>query len=45
VAVSETALAGATDQIVLPVSHSSMVFSGVVVAQTVAFLRAGRFER
>ena len=45
VAVAETALLGATDQIVLPVSHSSMVFSAAVVGQAVSFLRAGRFQR
>ncbi len=45
VAVAETRLEGATDQIVLPVSHSSMVLSAGVVRQTAAFLRDGRFSR
>jgi pimeloyl-ACP methyl ester carboxylesterase len=45
VTVAETALAGATDQIVLPVSHSGMVFSGVVARQTATFLREARFAR
>ena len=36
-------LAGATEHRVLKVSHSGMLFSGAVVRQTAAFLRAGRF--
>jgi hypothetical protein len=45
VTVAETRLAGATDHIVLPVSHSAMVLSSAVVRQTVGFLRDGRFTR
>ena len=43
VTVGETRLAGATEHRVLKVSHSGMLFSGAVVRQTAAFLRAGRF--
>ncbi len=45
VAVAETRLAGATDHIVLPVSHSAMMLSSGVVRQTAAFLRDGKFAR
>jgi len=45
VAVAETRLDGATDHIVLAVSHSGMVLSSAVVRQTTAFLRDGRFAR
>ncbi len=45
VTVAETRLTGATDHIVLPVSHSAMVLSSAVVRQTVGFLRDGRFTR
>jgi len=43
VAVAETRLAGATDHIVLPVTHFSMLWSRRVAEQVIAFLRAGRF--
>lgn len=45
VAVAETRLAGATDHIVLPVTHFSMLWSRRVADQVVAFLRDGRFAR
>ena len=45
VAVEETQLPGATDHIVLPVTHFSMLWSRAVADQVVAFLRRGRFER
>jgi hypothetical protein len=45
IAVEETQLDGATDQIVLRVSHSGMLFSAAVARQTAAFLREGRFAR
>ncbi|MDB6086562.1 MAG: hypothetical protein JWN43_4443 [Gammaproteobacteria bacterium] len=45
VGVDETDLPGATEQLTLRVSHSGMVFSAAVAAQTAAFLRDGRFER
>lgn len=44
VAVEETRLAGARDHIVLPVSHSGMLFARSVAVQTATFLREGRFE-
>ena len=44
VAVAETDLPGATDHIVLPVSHFSMLFSRAVADQLVAFLQNGRFD-
>jgi pimeloyl-ACP methyl ester carboxylesterase len=43
VAVEETELAGATDHIVLPVSHTGLLASEAVVAATVRFLSSGRF--
>jgi pimeloyl-ACP methyl ester carboxylesterase len=44
VAVEETQLEGATEHTVLPVSHLSMLWSGVVAAQIVSFLNSGRFQ-
>jgi len=44
VAVVETLLEGAAGHIVLPVSHTSMLFSPTVAAQTAHFLRHGRFR-
>jgi hypothetical protein len=37
-------LEGAAAHLVLPVSHTSMLFSPTVAAQTVHFLRNGRFR-
>jgi 8-oxo-dGTP pyrophosphatase MutT (NUDIX family) len=45
VAVEETRLEGATDHLVLPRSHTALIFSRAVAAQVVHFLRHGRFER
>jgi pimeloyl-ACP methyl ester carboxylesterase len=45
VAVDETELAGAKDHIVLPVSHTALLFSPDVAAQACHFLRHGRFDR
>jgi pimeloyl-ACP methyl ester carboxylesterase len=45
VLVCETQLPGATDHIVLRTSHSSMLFSAEVAAQTAHFLQQGRFRR
>lgn len=45
VTVAETMLEGAAAHLVLPVSHSTMLFSRTVAAQTAHFLRHGRFER
>ena len=43
VAVSETRMPGATDHIVLPVSHLGMLLSARVARQTGTFLTQGRF--
>ena len=43
VALSETALAAATDRLVLPVSHMGMLLSNAVVEAVASFLRHGRF--
>lgn len=45
VAVAETRVQGATDHIVLPVSHFSMLWSRLVLDQVLAFLANGRFVR
>jgi pimeloyl-ACP methyl ester carboxylesterase len=44
VAVSETRLPGATDHLLLPVSHLGMLVSPRVARQTGLFLREGRFS-
>jgi len=44
VAVDETRLPGAIDHIVLPISHTGMLFSAEVALQTAAFLAHGRFQ-
>lgn len=44
VRIAETQLEGAADHLVLPVSHTSMVFSPEVAQQVVRFLRDGRFD-
>ena len=44
VSVEETALKGATDSIVLPVSHTGILFSFDVAQQVITFLRAGKFD-
>ena len=44
VAVSETRLPGATDHIVIPVSHMGMLVSARVARETGHFLREGRFS-
>ncbi|HXO15297.1 MAG TPA: hypothetical protein VN835_03070, partial [Steroidobacteraceae bacterium] len=43
VAVSETRMPGATDHIVLPVSHLGMLLSTRVARETGSFLTQGRF--
>ena len=43
--VEETRLAGMADHLVLPVSHSGMLFSKEVARQCAAFLHGGRFAR
>lgn len=45
VLVEETHLPGATDEIVLATSHTSMLFSTEVADQATAFLRDGHFHR
>lgn len=45
VCVSETELAGATDHVVLSISHTGMLFSAEVAHQTAQFLALGRFTR
>ena len=44
VAVAETAIAGAADQIVLPVAHMALLWSTAVAAQAEHFLLRGRFD-
>jgi len=44
VAVSETRMPGATDHIVLPVSHLGMLLSARVAHETGVFLTQGRFS-
>lgn len=45
VGVEETVLPGATDRLVMAVSHSGMLVSGRVARQVACFLRDGRFAR
>jgi pimeloyl-ACP methyl ester carboxylesterase len=45
VCVDETRVAGARDQLTMPVAHSAMLLSPLVARQTAAFLRRGEFER
>ena len=44
VAVAETWLEGLADHVVLPASHSGLIFSDAAVRQAAAFLRTGHFE-
>jgi len=43
VSVAETRLEAAADSVVLPVSHTAMIFSGRVARQVCAFVRDGKF--
>jgi len=45
VAVAETELAGIQDHLVMPVTHTSILFSKPVSEQVVRFLRQGQFAR
>lgn len=44
VTVDETAVAGATDRLILPVWHSGLLMSGEVASATAQFLKTGRFQ-
>ena len=43
VSVEETSLRGATDALMLPVSHQGLLLSSEVAMQVITFLRAGKF--
>jgi pimeloyl-ACP methyl ester carboxylesterase len=45
VCVDETRVADARDELTLPVAHSALLLSPLVVKQTAAFLHRGQFER
>ncbi len=45
IAVSETRLEGATDHLVMDVSHNRLLTSPAVIDQAAAFLASGRFQR
>lgn len=45
VLVEETRLPGSKDHIILPVSHTGMIFSSEVADQALYFLRTGSFRR
>jgi pimeloyl-ACP methyl ester carboxylesterase len=45
IGVSETRLEGATDHLILPVSHKGMLVSADVADQSAAFIKRGKFLR
>ena len=45
VAVAETRLAGLADHIVIPASHTGLLFSAEAARQATAFLQHGQFQR
>jgi pimeloyl-ACP methyl ester carboxylesterase len=45
IGVSETRLSGATDHLILPVSHKGMLVSADVADQSAAFIKRGKFLR
>jgi pimeloyl-ACP methyl ester carboxylesterase len=45
ICVDETQLPGAMAHVVVDVSHTGMLFSGIVAASTIEFLKTGNFSR